>query len=371
MKKIKIAYLGAGEISDRFIIMAQKLKNIENIAIYSRHIENAKNKANKYNIPYYYDNYKKMIKETKPDAVVITTPHSMHAKHAIYCMKEGCHVLVEKPVATNFNDAKKMYETAKKYKRIFNGLPFDHYPPFTAALKYVKEKHIGKITSAHSELSFPGPPRLNWYYDKKIAGGGAMLDVGCYALSRLISIMGPVKKVSAFSNMLIPKRLLPGGKKVKPSVDDNNVLILEFEGGVFATVKANWQHPFLENRTIIYGRHGAIYINFDNLDEYPLIIHTKKKIPKAKKIKWRNLSDCWLPELPPFKAEDDIMGKFINAIKSKKQPVYDGQQSLHFIEVMHKAYISAKTGKVQKIKTPFKVWWNKEKNIQNYKEKYI
>ncbi|MCX7698516.1 MAG: Gfo/Idh/MocA family oxidoreductase [Candidatus Goldbacteria bacterium] len=370
MKTIKIAYLGAGEISDRFILMAQKLKDVQNVAIYSRHIENAKKKAEKYNIPFHYDDYKEMLEEIKPDAVVITTPHSLHAKHAIDCMKAGCHVLVEKPVATNFKDAKKMYETSIKYKKILNGLPFDLYPQFTAALKYIKEKYIGKITSAHSELSFPGPPRLNWYYDKKIAHGGAMLDVGCYALSRLISIMGPVKKVSAFSNMLIPKRLLPGGKKVKPSVDDNNVLILEFAGGVFATVKASWQHPFLENRTIIYGRHGAIYINFDNLDEYPLIVHTKKKIP-GKKIKWRNLPNCYLPKLPSFNPEDDIMGKFISAIRNGKQPVYDAGQSLHIVEVMHKAYISAKTGKIQKITTPFRIWWNKEKEIQNFKEKYL
>lgn len=370
MKTIKIAYLGAGEISDRFIIMSQKLKNVQNIAIYSRHIQNAKNKAEKYKIPFFYDNYKKMLNETKPDAVVITTPHSLHAKHAIDCMKFGCHVLVEKPVATNFNDARKMYETSLKYKKILNGLPFDHYPQFTTALKYIKEKYIGKITSAHSELSFPGPPRLNWYYDKKIAGGGAMLDVGCYALSRLISIMGPVKKVSAFSNTLLPKRLLPAGKKVRPTVDDNNVLILEFSGGVFATVKASWQHPFLENRTIIYGRHGAVYINFDNLDEYPLIIHTKRKID-GEKIKWRNLSDCYLPKLPAFTPEDDIMGKFIYAIRNNKQPVYDAQQSLHIIEVMHKAYVSARTGRVQKIITPFKIWWNKEKEIQEFGKKYI
>lgn len=370
MKTIKIAYLGAGEISDRFIIMAQKLKGVRNIAIYSRHLENAKNKAKKYNIPYYFDDYKKMLKQTKPDAVIVTTPHSMHAGHAVCCMKSGAHVLVEKPMATSFTAAKEMYETSRKYKKILNVLPFDHYPPFTAALKYIKEKYIGKITSAHSELSFPGPPRLNWYYDKKIAGGGAMLDVGCYALSRLISIMGPVKKVSAFSNLLIPKRLLPEGKKVISTVDDNNILILEFGGGVFSTVKASWQHPFLENRTVIYGRHGAVYINFDNLDEYPLIIHTKKKIT-GKKIKWRNLPDCWLPKLPPFGPENDIMGKFIYAVRNNKQPVYDAAQSLHIMEVMHKAYISAKTGKVQKITTPFKIWWNKEKPIQDFKGKYI
>lgn len=370
MEKLKIAYLGAGQISDRFIIMATKLKNVENAAIFSKHLENARLKAKKYNIPFYYDDYKKMLKEIRPDAVVITTPHSLHAKHSLYCLKAGAHILVEKPFTTNLNDAKKVYYASKKYKKIVMGLPFDHYPQFTTALKYVKEKYIGKITSAHSELSFPGPPRLNWYYDKKVAKGGALLDVGCYAVSRLVSILGPAKKVIAFSNRLIPKRLLPDGKKVKPTVDDNNFLILEFNGGVFATVKAIWQHPFLENRTIIYGRKGAIFINFDNLDEYPVIIHTKEKV-NGKKIKYRNIPDCWLPKLPEFKPEDDIMGKFINYIINKKQPVYNAAHSLHIIEILHKAYLSSKNGKVQKINSDFKIWWDKEKSIQEFKKQYI
>jgi len=370
MKKIKIAYLGAGEISDRFIQQALKLKNVENAAICSKRLKNAGLKAKKYKIPLFYDNHKKMLAEAGPDVVIITTPHPLHAQHAIDCMKAGAHVLVEKPSAVTFKDAKKMYLASKKYRRIMNGLPFDHYPPFTAALKFVKEKYIGKITSAHSELSFPGPPRLNWYYDKEKAGGGAMLDVGCYALSRLISIMGPVKKISAFSNMLIPKRLLPGGKRVNPSVDDNNVMILEFEGGVFATAKASWQHPYLQNKTIIWGRHGAVYVNFDPIDPYPLIVRTKKKL-REKRIQWRCMNDCYAPKLPGFGPDDDIMGRFIAAVRGKKQPVYDATQSMHISEVMDKAYLSAKTGRAQKITTGFRMWWNKEKGLQEYRKTFV
>jgi predicted dehydrogenase len=369
MKKIKIAYLGAGEITDRFIQMAQQLKGVENTAIYSRNIENAVKKGAKYKIPLAFNNYKKMLLSVKPDAVIVTTPHSMHAVHAVDALRSGAHVLCEKPMATTFNDAQKMAEASKKYKRILNVLPFDHYPPFTGALPYIKERYIGKITSAHSELSFPGPPRANWYYDKKIAHGGAMLDVGCYALSRLISIMGPVKKISAFSNTLLPKRKV-GSKKVNSTVDDNNIMILEFTGGVFATVKALWQHPYVENRTTIYGRDGFVSINFDDVDGVPLVVNTKKKIT-AKKIKYRNLKNCYTPKMPGFTPNDDIMGKFISAIKNNKQPVYDAMQSLHIMEVMDKAYKAAATGKTQEITTKFKVWWNKSDSIQKYKGEFI
>ena len=124
MEKLKIAYLGAGQISDRFIIMATKLKNVENAAIFSKHLENARLKAKKYNIPFYYDDYKKMLKEIRPDAVVITTPHSLHAKHSLYCLKAGAHILVEKPFTTNLNDAKKVYYASKKYS-LDNNLPWD------------------------------------------------------------------------------------------------------------------------------------------------------------------------------------------------------------------------------------------------------
>jgi predicted dehydrogenase len=365
MNELKIAFLGAGEISERFILMAKKLKGVRMCAIYSRTLKNAEAKAEEHGIQRYFNDYKAMLKFEKPDCVVITTPHSMHAKHAIDCMKAGAHVLVEKPVATSFADEKKMVLASKKYKKLMMGLPFDHYPHYLRALDFVKEKYIGKILSGHSELSVSGPPRNNWYYDKKIAKGGAVLDVGCYALSRLISIMGPVKKVTAFVNMLIPKRILPSGEKIRPSVDDNAFMILEFEGGTFASVKASWAHTHYENYTAIYGRHGAVYINADN---QPLVVKTEKKI-KGKKIAFRNFDNCYVPDnFPAFEPEDDILGKFIGYVREGVQPVYNAQQSLHIMEVMDAAYKSAKTGKAVKITTPFKMWWDKEKSIQNFNE---
>jgi len=283
-------------------------------------------------------------------------------------MKAGCHVLVEKPVATSFADAKMMYAASVKYKKIMNGLPFDHYPNYNRALDFVKEKYIGKILSAHSELSVQGPPRNNWYYVKKVAHGGALIDVGCYALSRVISIMGPVKRVTAMTGMVIPKRILPNGDRIMPDVDDQAIMILDFGNSVFATIRASWAHTHYENYTVIYGRHGAVYINADNR---PLII--KSDLKKAgKKVDFRGMGNCYEPGgFPKFGPKDDIMGKFIAAIRSGKQPVYDAAQSLHIMEVMDKAYISSRTGKTQKIMTGFRMWWPKERKIQDFKSEFI
>jgi predicted dehydrogenase len=366
MKMIRVAFLGAGEISERFIKMSKELKNVELCAIFSRNIKNAKARAQQYGIPNYYDDYKLMLKTEKPDAVVVTSPHSLHMRHTIDCLNAKAHVLCEKPMATDLKEAQAMVKASKKNRKLLMVLPFDHYPHYIASFEYIQEKYIGQITSAHSELSFPGPPRNNWYYDKKIAKGGAMLDVGCYALSRLISIMGPVKKISAFSNVLLRKRILEDGTKITPTVDDNNVMILEFAGGVFATAKASWCHTYVENKTVIYGRKGAVYINFDNVDGFPIVIQTKNK-NVGEKVKYRNLPDCYKPaKMPPWGPEYDIMGKFIGYIVNKQKPVYDADQSLHIMEVMHKAYVAAKTGKTQKIVSNFRVWWKKEKTIQKY-----
>ncbi len=368
MKELKVAFLGAGEISDRFILMAKKLEGLHLCAIFSKHRKNAEEKAEKFGIQRYYDDYKMMLKTEKPDCVVITSPHSLHAEHAIACMKAGAHVLVEKPVATSFADAKKMAFASKKYKKIMMGLPFDHYPHYLRALDFVKEKYIGKILSGHSELSVQGPPRNNWYYVKKIAKGGALLDVGCYALSRLISIMGPVKKVTAMAGMVIPKRKLPNGDKITPDVDDQAIMILDFGNSIFATVKASWAHTHYENYTAIFGRKGAIYINADNQQ---LVVKTDSKI-SGKKVTFRNFDNCYVPDnFPKFAPEDDIMGKFVGYIRSGISPVYDAAQSLHIMEVMDKAYLSSKTGKTQKITTNFRIWWNKEKSIQSFKQEYI
>ena len=114
---IKAASIGLGWWSDELAqSIYKKSKKIKIVSCYSSSKKKRINFSKKYKTNY-HDSYKALLKDPKINAVILTTPHSMHAKHAIQAMQNGKHVFVEKPMATKYLDAKKMISAAKKYKK--------------------------------------------------------------------------------------------------------------------------------------------------------------------------------------------------------------------------------------------------------------
>jgi predicted dehydrogenase len=369
-KEIRLGMVGSGDISNRFFEQASRLPNVSFVATCAKHIENAEKKAQKYNVQRWYEDYVGMMENEQLDAIVVTTPHSVHSEVVIAALERGLHVLNEKPMATSLEDCKRMVELAEEKNRIFMSLPFDLYPNFMAATHYVNEKYIGKITGAEAQLSIPGPPRDNWYYNRSIAHGGAILDCMVYPVSRMISLLGPAKSVMAEVNTLIPNRIVGEGKKVKSDVDDNATVIVEFENGQHAVIRTLWGTSFVQNNTIIYGRKGTVALNDSG---FPLVIHSlEASIPDAEQVTWRGIKECYVPkELPPFGPEQDIMGHFVHCLRTGDQPKPSGRLQLHVHEIMFGAYESAQTGQRYDLKTTFEPWNRLDPQIFDTKSDFI
>ena len=192
--------------------------------------------------------------------VVIATPHALHATQALDAVRAGKHVLVEKPMATRWEEAVALVEGARLAGVTLFPLPFQAYPELLVMQRYLREEVIGKLVAAEAHLSLPGPPRANWYYSRA-AEGGAMLDTMVYALNSLADVLGPAARVGAMVNMLIPRRRTGDGGRVHTEVDDNVSLLLEYPTGQHATVRSCWGPAFKRNATIFYGRHGTIFLH--------------------------------------------------------------------------------------------------------------
>ena len=106
---IKAASIGLGWWSDELAKSIQgKSKKIKIVSCYSKSKKKRINFSKKYKTNY-HDSFMAILKDPKIDAIILTTPHSLHSKHAIQAMQNGKHDYVEKPMATKFLDAKKMY----------------------------------------------------------------------------------------------------------------------------------------------------------------------------------------------------------------------------------------------------------------------
>ncbi|CAG7616981.1 Gfo/Idh/MocA family protein [Paenibacillus allorhizosphaerae] len=370
MKVIKLGMIGCGHVSDRYFAQVAKLDGVRFAATCAKRLENAERKAMAYGVPRWYDDYNQMMDKEELDAVVVTTPHSLHTEPVLAALERGLHVLNEKPMATSFEDCTRMVTLAEEKKAIFMSLPFNLSPTFLAASEYVHERYIGKITGAEAQLSLPGPWRDNWYYNKSIAHGGAVLDCLVYPVSRLVSLLGPAIGIMAEVNTLIPNRIVGEGKRVKSDVDDNATLILEFAGGQHAVIRTLWGTSFKQNNTLIYGRSGTIAMHDCG---YPLVIHSPTQaLPDAEQVTWRGLTDCYVPQgkIASFPNED-FMSHFVRCLRAGTQPVQTGRQQLHVHEIMFGAYHSAETGNRYTLKTTFTPWDKLDQGIFDTRSDFI
>jgi predicted dehydrogenase len=344
--------IGCGDISERFFRQAKERNDVEFVATCARHMESAMRKAQEKGIERWYDDYETMMDEVKPDGVVVTTPHSVHVGPTLAALERKIHVLNEKPMATTLDDCRAMAQKAAETGAIYMQLPLDHGAPFLTALNYLNEETLGKFTGAEAVLLIPGPPRDNWYYDKSVAQGGAMMDCMVYPMSRLISFLGPAKWVAARVNTLIPHRIVGGGKRVESDVDDNVTLIVEWESGQQAVVRSLWGTSFGRNDTTIYGRKGTLWLDGGNV-----VIHSPEKpIDGAEPIEWRGFSNCYRVPVSPDTPNESLIGHFVESIKNNRQPKCNGQLQLHVHEILHKGYQAAETGKTQEIESTFMPW---------------
>ncbi len=250
---IRLAMVGCGDISERFFRQAAARDDVRFVATCARRRENAERKGREHGITEWFDDFEQMYDAVRPDGVVITTPHSLHAAPSIAASRRGIHVLNEKPMATSFEDCRAMVEAARASGSILMCLPFDHHPAFLTALEYLNETTLGKWTGGEAVLLIPGPPRDNWYYDRSIAHGGAMLDCMVYPVSRLISLLGPARRVTGRVNTLIPHRIVGEGKRINSDVDDNATLLIEWEHAV-----GNFLHPQRHDRVRAQGHALAL-----------------------------------------------------------------------------------------------------------------
>lgn len=363
-EKIKLAIVGTGEISHRYLTQAAQSTRARFVATCARTMESAKARAQEYGIGAWFDDYEAMYDAAKPDAVVVATPNSAHAAPTIAALERGIHVLCEKPMATTYEECLAMSAAAQKNGALFLCLPYHATPPFLAALEHLNEETLGAFTGAEAEFVLPGVPRPFWY-DKKLTGG-AVLDALVYPMSLLISLLGPASRVTAMVNTLIPRRILEGGQTVESDMDDNAILLIEWAGGQQASVRTLWGTSFLHLGAVIYARHGALWLSGSDV-----IIHSPRRpIPGAASLTWNGQESCYRIPFKPSPNEG-LIEHFVDCIEGKSQPTCGWEQQLHVHEILFKGYEAARSGQAQTLQTTFTPWHRIDPEFLDTRSRFI
>lgn len=188
----RIGILGAAGVAPHGIISPARRRNdVEIRAVASRRAGAADAYAGANGIPVVHDGYAALIADPEIDIVYNALPPAGHAEWTIAALEAGKHVLCEKPFAMNGEEAQAMVDAGKASGKILmEAFHCRYHPAFLYMMDLKGSGRLGKVTSIRAEFLVEIPYDPTSIRHDPAQGGGAMMDIGCYALHWLRSIMG-------------------------------------------------------------------------------------------------------------------------------------------------------------------------------------
>lgn len=228
-QQVRFGVVGTNFISDWIIAASRQEKRFELVAVYSRTQEKADAFAAKHNIPHTFTSLEEMAQSPLIDAVYIASPNSLHAEQSILCMREGKHLLCEKPLASNAAEARRMIETARKHGvTLMEAMKPTLTPNFAAVMANLGR--VGKLRHYFSSYC-----QYSSRYDKFKTGipvnafdlslsNGAVMDIGVYTIYPMVVLFGK------------PQQIKAQGILMDSGADGFGTVNFEYKGGFNATV---------------------------------------------------------------------------------------------------------------------------------------
>lgn len=219
---IKFAVVGTNWITDAFIEGAIASGKMQLTAVYSRTMEKAEEFASKYQDVTCFDDIKVLASSDCIDAVYIASPNSLHAEQAALFIKEGKHVIGEKPLASNITQVEHLVELAKQHQVVlFEAMKAPYTPNFSALQKALPK--IGKLRKVHLTYC-----QYSSRYQKYLNGenpntfnpafsNGSLMDIGIYPLSAAVALFGE------------PNSFTAQGTLLDSGVDAHGTLVLHYQ----------------------------------------------------------------------------------------------------------------------------------------------
>lgn len=198
----RVALIGAGIISENHLEAIVQLGPERLTAVAVADIDEAKGRAaaEKYGLAF-YAGYREMIREQRPDIVIIALPHYLHEECAVFCAAHGCHLLLEKPMALSVAQCNAILAAASAAGvKLMVGHTQHYLPSNLRAKALIRSGRLGKLVAIHDTRHLPyfGGGRPCWFFEKAKAGGGIMMNIGAHSIDKIQWLTGSrIRKVKA------------------------------------------------------------------------------------------------------------------------------------------------------------------------------
>lgn len=366
---VRMGIVGAGSIALRghfpHLTMEDVRERVRITAVCDPVLERAQAAAARFGVPAAYATMEEMLAAGNVDAVSICSPIGVHYEQGMLAVEHGVHVHFNKTMTTTVDEADRLIDAARAKGVKLVSSPGEMLRPRHQKIKeLIQEGALGRLTWAVTGSAFGtyhedeasvrsgDDPLTNinpaWYFRRP--GGGPLYDMTVYGLHAMTGILGPAKRVTAFSGVRIHEREFRG-QKLPTDMDDNTLMVLDFGDAFFAFVYgvAAGGLPNM-GRPLIFGVNGVINgstingkpIEYDGM-ELDAEFGMNGSLPHVVG-QHRTMEEAHVYE--------DVM-QLVDWILDDKPTLATAEHARHVIEIFDAAYRSAETGQAQALRTTF------------------
>ena len=349
-KKLRVAVIGCGSVSNRYIPQLLSSKWIEVVSLCDIKPERsvAQNKEYKVNAAT-YGHIDEMLKGVPFDMMVTLTDMQVHGELNKKALMAGKHVWSEKPMANTYAEGKALLDLAKTKKlRIWGAPAVVNSPQFAYMSKMIQEGKLGRVAAAHGQYGHTGPTWSAFFYEKN---GGSMPDLGVYNIATLTGLLGPARSIMAMTSIVNPERTVDDKGKIKVEAEDNAQILMEHDKGVISHVMCgfNYFDPHgheAGNQSLhsiqIYGDYGNMrLIGYDwETNGVMLDVH------------WDKPAELVCTDKGGYEWQEGarVVGE---SLVNGTEPRINVEHALHVLEIIEAARKSSATGMKVKLKSKF------------------
>lgn len=378
-RKVRCGVVGCGVVANEAYLPAIS-KSAELVATCDVIEERAKRSMELWGAREYYADIDEMLKNADIEAVFVLTGMGMHAEHATKAARAGKHLLIQKPLATNMLDAKRVLGAVKRagVKALVEP-NVQMNPTYIKAKSILEEGTIGEVYWFRAGLG-RGPP--TWgeetFFTKQ--AGGPLFDLGVYQIAALTFLLGPASAVTGMAKISIPERFIVPeesftehlahkpyepfwtklertelSKRITMEAEDNTFTLINMRNGSLGCVIANFVTPDGLRTGVgdmpdieIYGSEGALFIG----GPAAISVMTKRKESKYYSPDgWYCISREEFPHWDYIVASTEHL---FDCILNDKDPLPSIEWGMHVSEIMIKSIRSSRMGRKLRVTSTFR-----------------
>ncbi|HEY2940887.1 MAG TPA: Gfo/Idh/MocA family oxidoreductase, partial [Vicinamibacteria bacterium] len=296
-------------------------------------------------IPHAFSDHRKLLEMDEVDLVVLGAPNDLHCRLALEAAAAGKHVVCEKPLCMNLEEADRMIAACAKAKvKLMYAEELCFAPKYVRLKQLLDSGALGRPTLLKQSEKHDGPHAPH-FWDIERAGGGVTMDMGCHAIEFFRWMLGRPKVRSVYAQM---STNVHGAKS---RGEDNAILILEFDGGATGLAEVSWtKMGGMDDRAEAHGSQGVAYADLlhgNAIETYSAVgyDYAVEKAGSTKGWSFTIYEEAWNYG---FHGE---MAHFVDCVQNDRKPRVTGEDGRAVLEAVFAAYQSAGTGR--KVALPF------------------